>query len=95
MGPNDPASFAFVLVLGLLLFGVSLGYVTISCHEPTTLTRICGLLLIFGGVVSIVRNNYVQLRGESSSQGQSLRLYRVLRLLWKLTQGSCLDLIQV
>lgn len=60
MGLNDPAGFAFVLVLGLLLLGFSLGYVAISWHEPTTLTRICGLILIFGGVLSIIRNNYVQ-----------------------------------
>lgn len=57
MGLNDPAGFAFVLVLGLLLLGFSLGYVAISWHE---LTRICGLILIFGGVLSIIRNNYVQ-----------------------------------
>lgn len=78
---NDTGSLAFFLVIALLLLGFSLGYVTISWHEPTTLTKICGLLLIFVGVASIVRNYCVPFRGESSSQGQFVTLLEFLCLL--------------
>lgn len=80
----DSKKYAVLLGISIILLALLSGYVVVSWHAPTILTRIFGLLFIAIGIASIARNYYNSSREPVTNPGEAESLLFSVEVLWTL-----------